>query len=211
MGLIEERNGGFEAIEAIQDTDTMKQANASLNNLFANEDYTDEQDKELLANKLYEKYNELMSKSDKDFENAHKECEMAQAEHYDYSKENINTSVIDTLAFQFIAEMNRTQDATKRSQVVESYINKGMNGCRAILKASAVEKYNIVGMQHERVLQGSKSANEKKFDKGKEERINKLRSQESKAYNKRFILRQMNPRSVKAVSSYFREKESIYE
>lgn len=211
MGLIEERNGVFEAIEAIQDTDTMKQANASLNNLFANEDYTDEQDKELLANKLYEKYNELMSKSDKDFENAHKECEMAQAEHYDYSKENINTSVIDTLAFQFIAEMNRTQDATKRSQVVESYINKGMNGCRAILKASAVEKYNIVGMQHERVLQGSKSANEKKFDKGKEERINKLRSQESKAYNKRFILRQMNPRSVKAVSSYFREKESIYE
>lgn len=211
MGLIEERNGVFEAIEAIQDTDTMKQANASLNNLFANEDYTDEQDKELLANKLYEKYNELMSKSDKDFENAHKECEMAQAEHYDYSKENINTSVIDTLAFQFIAEMNRTQDATKRSQVVESYINKGMNGCRAILKASAVEKYNIVGMQHERVLQGSKSANEKKFDKGKEERINKLRSQESKAYNKRFILRQMNPRSVKAVSLYFREKESIYE
>ena len=211
MGLIEERNGVFEAIEAIQDTDTMKQANASLNNLFANEDYTDEQDKELLANKLYEKYNELMSKSDKDFENAHKECEMAQAEHYDYSKENINTSVIDTLAFQFIAEMNRTQDATKRSQVVESYINKGMNGCRAILKASAVEKYNIVGMQHERVLQGSKSANEKKFDKGKEERINKLRSQESKAYNKRFILRQMNPRSVKAVSSYFREKERIYE
>lgn len=211
MGLIEERNGVFEAIEAIQDTDTMKQANASLNNLFANEDYTDEQDKELLANKLYEKYNELMSKSDKDFENAHKECEMAQAEHYDYSKENINTSVIDTLAFQFIAEMNRTQDATKRSQVVESYINKGVNGCRAILKASAVEKYNIVGMQHERVLQGSKSANEKKFDKGKEERINKLRSQESKAYNKRFILRQMNPRSVKAVSSYFREKESIYE
>lgn len=211
MGLIEERNGVFEAIESIQDTDTMKQANASLNNLFANEDYTDEQDKELLANKLYEKYNELMSKSDKDFENAHKECEMAQAEHYDYSKENINTSVIDTLAFQFIAEMNRTQDATKRSQVVESYINKGMNGCRAILKASAVEKYNIVGMQHERVLQGSKSANEKKFDKGKEERINKLRSQESKAYNKRFILRQMNPRSVKAVSSYFREKESIYE
>lgn len=211
MGLIEERNGVFEAIESIQDTDTMKQANASLNNLFANEDYTDEQDKELLANKLYEKYNELMSKSDKDFENAHKECEMAQAEHYDYSKENINTSVIDTLAFQFIAEMNRTQDATKRSQVVESYINKGMNGCRAILKASAVEKYNIVGMQYERVLQGSKSANEKKFDKGKEERINKLRSQESKAYNKRFILRQMNPRSVKAVSSYFREKESIYE
>lgn len=211
MGLIEERNGVFEAIEAIQDTDTMKQANASLNNLFANGDYTDEQDKELLANKLYEKYNELMSRNDKDFENAHKECEMAQAEHYDYSKENINTSVIDTLAFQFIAEMNRTHDATKRSRIVENYINKGMNGCRAILKALAVEKYNIAGIQHERVLQGSKSANEKKFDKDKEERIKKLRSQESKAYNTRFILKQMNPRNAKVVSSYFREKQSIYE
>ena len=211
MGLIEERNGVFHALEAIKDTETMKQASESLNSLLANTDYTDEQDKELLVDKLYGKYDALMSKSNRVFEDAHKEYEMAQSEHYDYSKENVNTSVIDTLAFQFIAEMNRTQDNSKRTQIVESYINKGINGCRAVLKASSVQKYNISGMQYNRVMLGSKSANEKKFDKEKEERVRELQSKESKAYNKRFILKNMDPRNMQTISSYFREKENIYE
>ena len=209
LSIIENYNELFTRIRKATTADEMRALFADVKKFVAMYENIDTNTVKQIFQKYTDKLHTMLSENDVVFARLSDKAEEIRKREYDFTKENDDISAVQTKVLQLMGQLPKvktTANTATITNIIEQAIKSGVIGCKATCELLKYPIYfdMINERQKTNAFTGSKSENQRTFERVKEEELQKVEKTRSTVYLDSFHLRNLE----KQVKSF--RKSSIW-